>query len=252
MSQDRVIERVRKLLNLANDAAATEGERENALRMAYATLAKHNIDIARVGSTQPQEKREEQQVRMSVYPWARGIAHSLAGLFFCEYYYSRAAGKYAQHYFVGRTSNAITASEMSQYVIESVFKELRKRFGSETNPEARGFATGVEAALRTRCYQMKRAATDHRAPQTAGSVAGNIEGGEAQAAGGALVLADFYKTEAEANRAWIDENVQGLKVTKDRTKAVGLSAYAAGKEHGKTINLSAQIGASKNSTRRLK
>lgn len=243
MSQDRVIERVRKLLALANDAAATEGERDNALRMAYATLAKHNIDLASVGSTQPQEKREEQRVRMSVYPWARGIAHSIAGLFFCEYYYSRAAGKNAEHYFVGRTSNAITASEMSQYVIESVFKELRKRFGSETSPDARAFAMGVEAALRTRCNQMKRAATDHNAPQTAQAVSG--------AAGGALVPADFYKTETEANRAWMTENVPGLKTAKDRTKDVRIGAYAAGKGHGKTISLNAQVGAAKNSTRRL-
>lgn len=244
MSQDRVIERVRKLLALANDAAATEGERDNALRMAYATLAKHNIDLASVGSTQPQEAREEMRATMSIYPWARGIAHSIAGLFFCEYYFARGAGKLAEHYFVGRTSNAITASEMAQYIVQNVFKELRKRFGSETSPEARGFATGVEAALRTRCYQMRKAATDQHAPQTAEAVSG--------ASGGALVLADFYKAETDANKAWIAAHVTGLKVAKDRTKDVRASAYRAGQEHGKTISLNAQIGGAKNSTRRLK
>lgn len=243
MSQDRIIERVRKMLALANDAAATQGERDNALRMAYATLAKHNLDLADVGSSQPQEKREEQSARMSVYPWARGIAHSIAGLFFCEYYFSRAAGKTAHHYFVGRTSNAITASEMSQYILDNVFKELRKRFGSDTNPEARAFATGVETALRRRCRELREAATNADAPSTAAGVTG--------ATGGALVLADLYKTEQDANKAWIADNVGGLKTAADRTKAVGYAAHAAGVAHGKTISLAAQIGGAKNSTRRL-
>ena len=42
----RALARVRKMLALANDAAATEGERENALRMAHATLAKYNLELA--------------------------------------------------------------------------------------------------------------------------------------------------------------------------------------------------------------
>lgn len=33
-----IVEKVRKLLNLANDESASEGERDNALRMAHAFL----------------------------------------------------------------------------------------------------------------------------------------------------------------------------------------------------------------------
>jgi len=44
------------MLRLANDAGASEGERHNAMRMAHATLAKHNLDLASVESAPGNEK----------------------------------------------------------------------------------------------------------------------------------------------------------------------------------------------------
>lgn len=41
-----ILEKVKKLLALAGNAGATEGERDNALRMAHGLLAKHNLDMA--------------------------------------------------------------------------------------------------------------------------------------------------------------------------------------------------------------
>lgn len=43
--EDRILERVRKMLALANDEAATEGERDNALRMAHNLLMKHQLSM---------------------------------------------------------------------------------------------------------------------------------------------------------------------------------------------------------------
>lgn len=43
-----IVEKIQKLFALANDPAATEGERDNALRMAGALMAKHNIDQAAI------------------------------------------------------------------------------------------------------------------------------------------------------------------------------------------------------------
>lgn len=234
MTQDRVLDRVRKMLALANDAAATEGERDNAMRMAYATLAKHNLDMADVGSNQTQEVREEQMSRMSAYPWARAIAHSVAGLFFCSYYYARAGGASAHHYFVGRQSNAITANEMAQYIISSVFKELRQRFPSQTAPQARAFATGVADALRVRCYRLRKEAEQASQVAQAGT-------------GRELVLASLYDQEQKANQAWMDANVGELVTQKDRSHAASGSAYNAGISHGKSISLNNQIGTAANS-----
>lgn len=232
--------RVRKMLALANNAAATEGERDNALRMAFATMAKHNLQMADVAhSGQPDEKREQQMVQLSVYPWARAMAHTMADLFFCAYYFERPwKGKLAKHFFVGKQSNAITANEMAAYVVGSVFKELRQRYGSETSPEARAFATGCADKLRARVRAMQREATT---PDVA-----NVSSGRA------LALASLYKTEAVANAAWIEQHEGKLKTVGDRTKGVGGAAYHEGKAFGDKVSLNKQVGASKSSTLKIK
>ena len=76
-NKDKGLERVKKMLTLANDAGATEGERDNALRMAHATLAKHNLTLSEAeaaGST-PEEKRCDGAIETRNMPWARRTAH---------------------------------------------------------------------------------------------------------------------------------------------------------------------------------
>ena len=45
-ANEKVLERIKKMLTLGNDAGATEAERETALRMAYNVMAKYNLTIA--------------------------------------------------------------------------------------------------------------------------------------------------------------------------------------------------------------
>jgi hypothetical protein len=235
--QDRILDKIRKCLAVGNDERGDQTTRETALRQAYALMTKHNLDIAEVGSTEAQEKREEQRATMSVYPWARGIAHNIALLFFCSYFFARGRGKSATHSFVGKASNAITARELSEYVIASVFKELRARYGSDTSPEARNFATGVETAIRRRCNEMRAEA---------------VQAAKGESSSRALVLVNLYDSEKAENEGWIKANVGGLAVAKDLTKRVGGDAYRSGIEHGKSINLSRQIGTANKGALRLK
>jgi hypothetical protein len=249
--------RVRKMLALANNAAATEGERDNALRMAFATMAKHNIQMSDVAhSGTPDEAREQQVAQLSVYPWARSIAHSMADLFFCAYYFQRPwKGKRASHYFVGKQSNAITANEMACYVVGSVFKELRQRYGSETAPEARAFATGAADKLRARVRTMQREATT---PTVSQGVQAGAPGSDVMIAststtpGNALVLANLYKTEREANDAWVLAHEGELKTAAPRTKHAGGSAYHEGAAFGGKVSLNTQVGASRSNTLKIK
>lgn len=228
-ASEDTLRKIRKLLARGADERGNENEREMAMRQAHKMLVEHNLSMADVGSTSPQEKREERKSSMSVYPWARGIAHSLAQLFFCAYYFQRGAGKKATHAFIGKASNAVTAQEMAEYIISNVFKELRTRYGSETSPEARAFAVGCEDALRRRCRELREQA-DREA--------------KGVSSGRALVLASLYQTEATENAQWIKDNVGKLVTQKDRTKAAGGAAYSAGRDHGNSINLSRQVGTS--------
>jgi hypothetical protein len=49
--REKVLARVKKMMTLATDAGASEGERENALRMAHATLAKYNLTMSEAEAT---------------------------------------------------------------------------------------------------------------------------------------------------------------------------------------------------------
>ena len=54
-----ILDRVKKMLAIANDSAASEGECDNALRMAHNTLAKHNLDMADLNAHCQMEGRED-------------------------------------------------------------------------------------------------------------------------------------------------------------------------------------------------
>lgn len=239
--QARVLERVRKLLALAENAAASEGERDNALRMAYNTLAKHNLDIADARTADvSMDPRGEHHMDLVGYPYVRSICSIIAGLFFCDYYYTQRHGKQVRHSFVGRTSNAVTAAELSQHVINSVFKEMRQRYGSTSTAETRAFAIGVVNKLRRRVHDIKAAQVEEqRAAEAPAATAGS--------ASRALMLVDLYASEALANAAYIEQLYGKLRVTKGSAPVTREHAdsYAAGQALGSRIGLSPSIAANK-------
>jgi len=63
--ENKVLERVKKMIALGNDAAATEAERETALRMAYNLLAKYNLSMSDLPEDESHEARERQDVVIS-------------------------------------------------------------------------------------------------------------------------------------------------------------------------------------------
>lgn len=230
MNTERVIERIKKLLALANDLAATEGERDNALRMAYATMAKYNIDMATVDEA----SRDKSEPRIDFkndgwsWTWAKQVRNIIADLFMCKYYYSgKINGTQCHHHYVGRESNAMTAAVMADYVVDSILKEGRKIYKQNTAPGTRAFAVGAMHKLYARVKEIK---------------ASQMQQTEAQSSGTALVLASLYQTEADANAAFILATIGELgEARKSRQTRVDRDAYAAGREFGGRINLSAQI-----------
>lgn len=110
--KDVVLSRVRKMLALANDAAVSEGERDNALRMAHATLAKYNLSLseAETAGADADESRVSDSAAETIgHAWLRTIFYAVAQLYFCKYYTARLNGQKVRHYFIGRESNTTTA-----------------------------------------------------------------------------------------------------------------------------------------------
>lgn len=241
MSEDKIINRIKKMLALANDLAASEGERDNALRMAYNTMAKHNIDLAQVEAhgQAANEPRINFQNDSWSWLWAKQVNQIIGRLFFCKYYYGRSInGTQCEHHFVGRESNAMTAAVMADYVVNSILKEGRKIGKQNTSPITRSFCVGAMHQLSRRVDQI--IADKER------------ELGASSGAGTALVLASFYKTEQSENDRWLAEHVGELKTGKARASRVNGDAYAAGKEYGGKINLNAQVGESRASAKQIR
>lgn len=228
---EKIIDRVRKMLAIANDLAASEHERDTALNMAYKTLAYHNLSMVDLKEKE-QEPRSGYDFQGFSFPFAITVCSSIAELFFCYYIIGeKINGTQRKHIFVGKESNAATAMVMADWIVKSILKEGRKMYKQNTSPECRSFCLGAASSLRSRVYQMMQAAKTKDSPN--------------EKPGTALVLASLYDTEASANN---DKALQ-LYVLKD-TKSRGSSiadgdAYGRGHDFGSTINLSLQVGGEK-------
>lgn len=236
-AQEKIIDRVKKMLALAHDGGAMEGERDNALRMAYNLLAKYNLSMNQVEAhdSNPPEGRESQKATFVVYPWARSIAGLVGSLFFCNYYFMRSGtGKQATHCFIGKASNAATAQYMSEFVVKSVCREAARLYGSAIAPEARCFAVGVVRKLQERIKEIKDSLNTESKPGTA------------------LALINIDKAERQANSLWLADQGVKLKHSASRSKGVTDSgAYHAGKDFGARVSLSPQVGASRSNARAI-
>lgn len=189
--EEKIIDKIKKLLALANNSAATEGERENALHMAHNLLVKHNLEMKDLQEHEIKENRIFERLETFQMKWCRGVAISIAKLFFCEMFTEgKINGTKGRYCFVGKESNATTAALMTEYVISSILREARKLYGSNLAPQSTSFGHGARAKLRDRINEMISTTS--------------------QATGTGLVVLELYDLEISANKSFID--AEGIKL----------------------------------------
>lgn len=220
-----VLRKIRKLLALGNDTRGNEHERDNALRAAHALLAKHNLDMAAVEASgaAPEEQREQHGfvAHGRHRAWARSVAHSAANLFFCEYLFTQVDPKHIRHVFIGKTSNTVTAAEMTEYLMTSILKEAKCATDDE-----RSFCLGAATAIRIRVNQLMKPP-----PVMSDSTA--------------LALVNVYESERRANALVKKQLYPRLRTSRSGSKP-GLAAFSAGQKFGASVSLNRQVsGASK-------
>lgn len=233
MTQEKILERVRKLLALANDERATEGERDNALRMAHKTLALHNLDMEALDKFEREklDPREHLDTEGWDLPWCRDLRDCISALFFCKYYFGRRINATrGRHTYVGRASNVATAAYMCDWIIASVLKEADKLHGHRLTRAGRSFCMGVVDRLRDRVREI---------------IANTQQ--DIEATGSGLVLADYYRTEKESNALYASTQWGEIAVHKSRASGtVDMDAYKDGERFGNKVNLSKQLGPQEN------
>lgn len=236
MSNDKILDRVRKMMALANDSGATEAEREAALSHATALLQKHNLSMKDMPSEEA-EGRLQSSVELTGDIWIRTLCNSIAGLFFCNYFYQKTRTQAREgHFFVGKESNAVTAMEMSVYLVKSIKREASKRYGSATSADGRSFCVGTLSSIRVRIQEMKQ----QGAKQDNGLSTGT-----------SLVLADLYQTEKLANEKFLASQGVTVEIKKPRVSSVRSDSFSAGKTHGRTISLNRQVGGTSTSNKMI-
>lgn len=226
----RVIEKITKLLAMADCPGASDNERETAMRQAYSLLAKHNMTLESMSAeTNPREIQAKEGHDMV---WARAIAISVAELFFCYYVQGKIRKtNRCMHMFIGKRSNAIVASDLTNYLINSTFREGSKRMKKECpeKPYAwrMDFGKGVAAVIYRRCQKLRAQKESELSTD--------------KATGTSIVLADYYKIEHDANVEFMDKAMETYK-PKGRARAAGnMDAYASGSEFGNSLPLASGI-----------
>lgn len=226
MELDKIANRVKKLMALANDQAASDGERDNALRMAHATMLKYNLDQFDVDGKPagPQEHRHERRVESYGRPWAVALANSVARAFFCKLLMRKSPVKDQVIYcFVGKESNTDAAAEVAVTLIHSIFREAKRRMRLEGENVTwrRSFCTGAMFKIQERCAAL------HTSTQ--------LEGGSTSTA---LVVRNAYAVEAQANDQWLaDQGIRTRERASRAKRSMDGGAYGQGRAFGEKVSL---------------
>lgn len=231
--QDRIIDKVRKLLAVANDSATGNGvehEQETAMRQALAMLAKHNLSMSDITDLDEKEDRDCIEITDEYpCPWRRVIAQAVARMFFCQYFKTQVPNKQKYNYsFVGLESNAITAKEMVLFLMKSVNAESLRRQKEQNEGVAFGttFRNAAANRIAARCDALRK--------ETESDASLNV--------GSALVMANYYEQEMLMNDSYISK-VLGIKL---KTKSVkgqikSVSGAQQGVAFGNNVSLNRQV-----------
>ena len=202
-----ILERVRKLLAVANDERGNENQSAVAAAKAHELLEQYNLDMALIGSSNPkQNERANEYFKGGLYKWQRNLWHSVAQLNFCMYWYVKGnyAGAKYQHRVLGRQHNVVGAEVLADYLQQAI-----ERLAQETARE-RGvnvfcrpmiaFREGMANRLCERLYALRRERlAEERRKQEENEQRAQSNG----STGTGLVLASLIQDEGDLNHDFL-------------------------------------------------
>lgn len=212
----KIVERIKKLLALSRDGGATEAEANLAAEKAGELMRAHNLSMATLeaagGTAEGGKRTEGRAERRAMYKWQQNLMATVGHVNFCHVdvmwgKHVRRDGSMAPNVkstprgyrLIGREANVVAATEMFDYLIESITRILMVELNGDSSRVmsrfANSFREGCSDRLRERLVQRHDAALaeQRKAAQQANAARGS---------GNALtiVLADFASTEADLNR----------------------------------------------------
>lgn len=230
MKESRLINKMKKLLAMANDKSS-ENEAAIAMRQLHALLSKHNISMAEVednGDAEEQVDRSHELHRDR--PWKRLVALNIAKLYFCDMYFTRIGGGKSNYFFVGTETNRTFALAIFDMVIKTIERESRaesrKLHGKEVSSFVNSFWTGAQVRIAQRCQELIAAAKE-----------GSLEDGEGS---NLPAMLSTYEHHSLMTKEFLSD--MNMKTEKVKTRANDIHGYEKGQEAGSKVQLSRGVG----------
>jgi hypothetical protein len=219
-AQDKIIDKIRKLLAKANGTNSPE-EAAIFAQKAHELLVAHGIDEAQViteGQDLPGLSRAAVKPRYDT-PWFRGLSTAVAQYYMCGVVRSRVPGiRSTERYeFIGRESRTVVAASMYEYLEKTIYRLSNE--ASKDGVVRRNFQKGAAVNMAYRLVNMlKKAKADN--PEN---------------------LPSLY----DQAKAEVDEYMSGVKTLKNRQLALSGRGYFAGAEAANNISVNTQVHGAK-------
>lgn len=213
----KVIDRIRKLLNLAKDGGATENEAAVAMERAQSLLQQNNLSMAEIemgGGAAPEARLKERDKGRANYRWQRWLVSAIseANFIWCGQVVEKRRNRHGYrdmatgYELIGKVSNIVAARMMYEYLLQTV---SRMRAEYETQPgngaaEGALFAEGLANRLAQRIlarHYKQLAEQREEAEAKKRDQAARSSHPAAAPTGNALVvvMADYSSREADLN-----------------------------------------------------
>lgn len=219
--------KIKKLLALAADKAATEGEASNAMRMAMGLMVKHGIEQSELSTVEERKAKKGKPVVARFDGWEIELAAAAAHLYACKLVILN-KGK-AGLYFVGRQDN-IDAAEATLMFLAKQLEAFYKQ----------ALPSGMTQKARSEFRKTFKYACAVRVQMRAIELVEEMQKNDALAKGatgkGALVVQGYFKQMlAEA-----DEAMEPMKTMKPKKFKFG-SGTEGGLAAGDRVKLRQEV-----------
>lgn len=210
MNREEAVDKIRKMMNLANDGSASEGEVENAVRFARRLMDQFNVTDSECN--RPVESTDigdhEAVTRITFDQWEKSLAMVIKEVCDVGVYYAPGTNKNALH-FVGTERDVAIGKELFTTLMITVKSMARLKQGPGWTVSHRSYCLGFVDSLVDKARDEKR---------------------KSSAEAGAIVLC-----KGAMIRKWMDEN---LRLQPEApTSNVDQHAYQRGRADGRLADI---------------
>lgn len=153
-SMARIVERIKKMRKVAANAAATEGEIENAMRMASTMMLQHNIADEDLQEEMAEQGNAFGRIAVLVNglrcaAWEMDLAMYIEKLFGNVFCFNNPGGRRGRISFFGPIDSVEQAVELYRELLVEIATLARLKYGGYAKGQGASYAEGFVSGLRT-------------------------------------------------------------------------------------------------------